>query len=138
MSQQLAIETAKQAIRVIGKHYRRTFTDAIKELNEYVCPETGDCSTSGGRSYIAYTTTLYRRFGLSKDQAEAHLNGESIRDVVDSMTVTFIGSAELEAASLIFAGIKEKRPRKIIKQNMYDTFDRYADRLASVRSNFER
>jgi hypothetical protein len=125
----------RDAIRLLGKEYRRGFTDAIQMLDDYICPATGESSTSNGRSYTAYTQALNKRFGLSKEQAEAHANGENIRDLVDGMTLHAILLAEADAASEIIGGIREKLPRQLIKMRMKEAFERHAGTLRRIQTN---
>jgi hypothetical protein len=131
-SKDLAI---RDAVRLLGKEYRRGFTDAIKEFDNYICPSTGDASQSAGKSYIAYTRTLNKIFGLSKEQAEAHANGENIRDLVPGPVLHAILLAELDAAAEIYGGMRDKMPRQSIKMRMKEAFERHANTLRRIQMN---
>lgn len=124
------------AMRLIGKEYRKRFTGAIQLLNDYVCPRTGDKSQSEGKAYIAYTKMLNKRFGLSKEQAEAHAQGENLRDQLGATLLHSIALAEEDAASEIYAGIKSNMPRSIIKDRMREAFERHADNLNRIKLNY--
>lgn len=132
-SKELAIHAA---VRLLGKEYRRRFTDAVQLLDGYVCPATGETSKSNGKSYMAYTQQLNKRFGLTKEQAEAHANGECIRDLVGSIVLHSITLAEEDATSEIKAGIRERLPRETIKVRMREAFERHAQNLKRIQSNY--
>lgn len=131
------------AVRTLTKAGRVSFTDAIQQLNEYVDP-AGDRSQSTkidkktgktiNASFIHFTRQLYRCFGLTEAQADAKLAGESLRDILNEITLMAIYQAEIEAALFITSLIKARELRKIIKVGIKSIFEKHAVQCSALQS----
>lgn len=131
------------AVRTLTKAGRVSFTDAIQRLNEYVDP-AGDRSSSTkidkktGKlihaSFPHFTKQLYRCFGLSEEQAEAKLAGDSLRDVLNEIVLMAIYQAEIEAALWITSRIVAKELRKVIKAGIKTIFEKHAAQCAALQA----
>lgn len=132
-----------QAVRILTKAGRVSFTDALQQLKDYVDP-AGDYSKSTkvdkktGKtiqaSFVHFTRTLYRCFGLTEAQAEAKLAGESLRDILNEIVLMAIYQAEIEAALWITSRIDAKELRKVIKAGLKAIFEKHAAQCAVLQS----
>lgn len=132
-----ALPAHLDAVRAISITGRRTFTDSVKTLCNYTDP-AGNISTSNGKAYVHFTRQLYRCFGLSEKQAEARLNGECLRDMLDQALLASIHMAEIECASLIDAAIKNQELRSDIKKQIKACFEHHAQTWRRIYSNWQR
>lgn len=124
-----------QAVRTLTKVGRKEFTDSIQALCDYVDPKGNQSSSTRtdkktgqvvNGAYPYFTTQLYRSFGLSEKQAQARLDGESLRDILNVITLSFIYQAEMETAFFIKASIKAGVLRKEIKDGVREIFQKQA------------
>lgn len=108
-------------IREVGKMDRRRFTDQIQDFTGYV-DNAGEGATRPGLAFINFTKMIYAPLGLNKAQREARLSGDDEgRDMFDATQLTYLQALERSAADVMEVGMKMRKSRVEIKQDVKDT-----------------